>query len=104
MAKGFYRSSGNVFRDVGFAPAEAELLTAKSDLISAIRKSVERRGLTQKQAAAVCHTDQPTLSKVLRGRMESVTLDRLTTWLTELGGRAQIEAHPYTARAVGQRS
>ena len=104
MAKAFYRSSGNVFEDIGFAPAEAELLTAKSNLISAIRETVERRRLTQKQAADPCHTGQPTLSKVLRGRMESVTIDRLTAWLTALGGRAKIEAHPYRARVAGQRS
>ncbi len=102
MAKAFYRSSGNVFEDIGFAPAEAELLTAKSDLIRAVRETVERRGLTQKEAAAACHTDQPTLSKVLRGRMESVTIDRLTAWLTALGGTVEIKPYPYRAKVAGR--
>lgn len=104
MAKEFHRSSGNVFEDVGFTPAEAATLTAKSDLISAIRETVERRGLTQKQAADACYTDQPTLSKVLRGRMESVTIDRLSTWLNVLGGRVEINAYPYRARVAGHKS
>lgn len=101
MAKEFYRSGTNVFEDIGFAPAEAELLTAKSNLISAISETVERRGLTQKQAAVACHTDQPTFCKVLRGRMESITIDRLTAWLTALGGTVEIKPRPYRARAAG---
>jgi predicted XRE-type DNA-binding protein len=104
MAIGFHRSSGNVFQDIGFTPAEAATLTAKSELISAIRETVERRGLTQKEAAAKCRTDQPTLSKILRGRMESVTIDRLARWLNVLGGRVEINAYPYRARVAGQRS
>jgi predicted XRE-type DNA-binding protein len=104
MAKEFYRSSGNVFEDIGFAPAEAATLAAKGDLISAIRETMERRKLTQKEAASACHTDQPTLSKVLRGRMESVTIDRLTTWLSALGGTVEITARPYRARVAGHRS
>jgi predicted XRE-type DNA-binding protein len=104
MATRFHRSSGNIFEDIGFAPAEARTLTAKSELISAIRETVERRGLTQKEAADHCHTDQPTFSKVLRGRMESVTIDRLSTWLNALGGRVEINAYPYRARVAGHRS
>ena len=104
MAIGFHRSSGNVFQDIGFTPAEAATLTAKSELISAIRETVERRGLTQKEAAAKCHTDQPTLSKILRGRMESVSIDRLATWLNALGGKVEINAYPYRARVAGERS
>jgi predicted XRE-type DNA-binding protein len=104
MRTGFHRSSGSVFEDIGFGFAEAKTLTAKSELVSAIRETIERRGLTQKEAAAQCHTDQPTLSKVLRGRMESVTIDRLTKWLNALGGRVEINAYPYCARVAGQRS
>ena len=32
-----HKSTGNVFRDIGFSPAEAAELTAKSMLITAIR-------------------------------------------------------------------
>ena len=73
-----HKSSGNVFADVGFTHGEVAELTAKSRLISAIDETIRRRKLTQLEAARRCGTDQPTLSKVLRGRMESVTIDRLT--------------------------
>jgi predicted XRE-type DNA-binding protein len=99
MAESFHKSSGNIFEDIGFAPAEAAELTAKSMLITAIRETIERRDLTQKEAARRCHTDQPTLSKVLRGRMESVTIDKLTAWLTALGRTVEIHVRPYNPRA-----
>lgn len=93
------RSSGAVFRDMGFSLAEAAELTVKSSLIDAIGETIERRNLTQKEAAALCGTDQPTLSKVLRGRMESVTIDRLASWLTGLGRTVEIHVRPYKAHS-----
>jgi predicted XRE-type DNA-binding protein len=74
---GHEASSGNVFADLGFSHAEAEELTARTALIIAVKKVMERQTLTQKEVAEICGTDQPTLSKVLSGRMESVTTGRL---------------------------
>ena len=88
-------SSGNVFADLGFAPAEAAELTVKSALIATIGDTIRERALTQAEAAALCGTDQPTLSKVLRGRMESVTIDRLAAWLNALGRTVEIRVWPY---------
>ena len=93
-----HRGSGDVFRDMGFTAAEAAELSAKSFLIDTIAETIEQRKLTQKEAAAVVGTDQPTLSKVLRGRMESVTIDRLTGWLMALGRTVEIHVRPYDAR------
>jgi len=86
----FEKSRGNVFADIGFTPTEAAELTARSSLIIAIKDTVERRSLTQQEAARICGTDQPTLSKVFRGRMESVTIDRPTNWLNALGRDVEI--------------
>lgn len=93
------KSSGNVFADMGFTPAEAAELTVKSALISTIGDTIKARKLTQQEAARLCGTDQPTLSKVLRGRMESVTIDRLIAWLTALGRNIEIRVRPYDRRA-----
>lgn len=93
----FEEGSGNVFADLGFSPEDAEELTAKSTLILAMKTVMAERTLTQKQAAKVCGTDQPTLSKVLHGRMESVTLDRLAHWLTALGQDVEITVRPAPA-------
>ena len=88
----------NVFADIGFSSAEVEELTIKSALIGAIDATIKERKLTQK-AAALCDTDQPTLSKVLRGRMDSVTIDRLTAWLMALGRTVEIRVRPYDPAA-----
>jgi predicted XRE-type DNA-binding protein len=84
------RSSGNVFADIGFDSRESEELAAKADLITLVSRAIQEKGLTQEQAAQLCGTDQPTLSKVLRGRLDSVTIDRLTRWIVALGGRVRI--------------
>ncbi len=72
--------SGNIFADMGFTPAEVEELTAKTSLILAVKATIADHALTQKEAARVCGTNQPSLSKVLHGQMESVTIDRLRVW------------------------
>jgi predicted XRE-type DNA-binding protein len=89
------KSSGNVFTDLGFAPAAAAELTVKSTLITTISDTIKERELTQQEAAQLCGTDQPTLSKVLRGRMESVTIDKLAAWLNALGRTVEIHVRPY---------
>jgi predicted XRE-type DNA-binding protein len=93
------RAHRNIFADMGFGPAEVEELSAKSALIEAIADTIARRALSQVAAARLCRTDQPTLSKVLRGRMESVTIDRLASWLTALGRTVEIRVKPYDKRA-----
>jgi predicted XRE-type DNA-binding protein len=95
----YEKSSGNVFADLGFAPATTAELTVKSSLIAVISDTIKERDLTQTEAAQLCGTDQPTLSKVLRGRMESVTIDRLAAWLNALGRTVEIRVRPYDRKA-----
>lgn len=84
------KSSGNVFLDIGFDEAEAAELLTKAKLSLELKRAIRARGLTQKQAAALCATDQPTLSKVLSGRMTSISLDQLTRWLNAVGRSVEI--------------
>lgn len=51
MAMRMRRSSGNVFRDLGFADDEAENLRVRADLMISLSKLIESRGLTQAQVA-----------------------------------------------------
>ena len=75
--------SGNVFQDLDLENAEE--LHYKSHLVMALKDAIKFHNLTQTKAAKVCGTDQPTLSKVLRGKIDSVTTDRLFKWLGCLG-------------------
>jgi len=94
--------SDNIFRDLGFSEAEAQEALAKSELIHAIAKTIAKQKLTQTEAAKRCRTDQPTLSKVLRGRMESVTIDKLAAWLMALGRSVEIRVGPTRAKTPGR--
>ncbi len=61
--------SGNVFRDLGDPnPEESQ---AKADLAIQIRKIIEQRGLTQKEAAEIMEIDQPKVSDIIRGYLFS---------------------------------
>ena len=99
------KSSGNVFLDIGFDEAEAAELLAKSKLSLELQRAIRARNLTQNQAAALCGTDQPTLSKVLSGRMTSISMDQLTRWLNALGRLVEIKVKrargPATTIVIG---
>ena len=81
-------SSGNVFEDLGLP--DAEELSVKSRLVSTLSRLMERHGLTQTETAKRCGVDQPTLSKILRGRLDMVSTDRLLTWFARLDQHVHI--------------
>lgn len=62
----------------------------RSDLRLIFARIVAEAGLSQTRAAKVCFTDQPTLSKVLSGRNDSVSTDQMLRWLVQLGCRIEI--------------
>jgi len=73
------KSSGNIFADLELS--EHKELTIKSDLVIRLKDLMKLHKLTQKEVAKRCRTDQPTLSKVLNGRLDLVTSDRIISWL-----------------------
>jgi len=85
-------SSGNVFADLGFENPDEEL--AKAKLVSALAEVIERRKLTQANVAAILGVDQPTISKLLRGRTSGFTCDRLMHLLNLLGQDIDISIRP----------
>ena len=78
-------SSGNVFRDIGFPPAEAAHLLIRSDLMIAIRSLIAERGFTQARAARLFRVTQPRVSDLVRGRVELFTIDSLVQMLARAG-------------------
>jgi len=71
--------SDNVFDDLGFDEAEAALLKEKSDLALALRDAVEKAKLSQKKAAELIGMSRPSLNRVFKGDLRSVSMDRLIT-------------------------
>jgi predicted XRE-type DNA-binding protein len=77
MAAKVRRSSGNVFRDLGFPRVEAENLRIRSELMTQLEKLIEREGLTQTAAARLLGVSQPRVSDLVRGRIELFSIDML---------------------------
>lgn len=90
MATKVHRSTGNVFRDVGFPPAEAENLRIRSELMIRVRKILEARKLTQAPAAKLFGLTQLRISDLVRGRIELFSIDGLINMLAHAGIRVSI--------------
>ena len=79
------RGSGNVFVDLGFSPAEVRNLRMRSELMAALRRFVEREGLTQAEAAKRLRVTQPRISDLTRGKISRFSLDTLVNMLADAG-------------------
>jgi predicted XRE-type DNA-binding protein len=75
----------NIFADLGFAPAEARNLRMRSELMMALRKFVEKEGLTQADAALRLQVTQPRISDLMRGKINRFSLDTLVAMSTMAG-------------------
>jgi len=93
------RSTGNVFRDLGFPPDEAEHLKVRSDLMLNLQKAIAARGLKQGDAAKLLGVTQPRVSDLMRGRIDLFSIDTLIDMLAKLGIRATVVLHPSRRRA-----
>lgn len=84
------RSSGNVFRDLGFSREEAENLKMRTDLMIQLSKLIQARRLTQAQAADLFGVTQPRVSDLVRGKIDRFSIDTLVAMLGHAGVRVQI--------------
>jgi predicted XRE-type DNA-binding protein len=92
------RSSGNVFRDLGFPPHEAEHLLVRSDLMIKIQQLIASRGLKQAEVAKILRVTQPRVSDLLRGRIDLFSTDALIDMLARLGVRVRLVLKPSRRR------
>lgn len=90
------KSSGNVFVDLGFPPAEAENLLIRSDLMSQVINIIESQGLTQKAAAKLFGVTQPRISDLVRDRIDLFSIDMLVRMLASAGIRVSLTVEPAT--------
>ena len=80
--------TGSVYEALGDDDADEMLI--KAQLVSKIAEILDRKGLTQTEAAALLGLTQPKLSKLLRGGFRGVSERRLLDCLTRLGRDVQI--------------
>jgi predicted XRE-type DNA-binding protein len=85
------KSSGNVFRDLGFPREEAEHLLVRADLMIQVQKLITSRCLKQKAAAKILSVTQPRVSDLLRGRIDLFSTDALIDLLARLGAEVRLK-------------
>ena len=84
----FTSSSGNVFADLNLP--QANDLLAKAELAAKIIAEIQRRRLTQSQAATILGIDQPKISALKQGKLSGFSIERLMRLLLLLGRDIEI--------------
>jgi predicted XRE-type DNA-binding protein len=77
-----------VFADLNLPHADD--LLAKAELAARIIAEIQRRGLTQSQAAAILGIDQPKVSALKQGKLSGFSIERLLRLLLLLGRDIEI--------------
>lgn len=91
MKKKMTKSSGNVFIDLGFDEAEATVLQLRANLMSDLRLYIEKRRMTQAQAAKRLGIAQSRVSDLVRGKWDKFSLEMLLTLEARIGRRVRVE-------------
>ena len=87
-----HNGTDNVLIDLGLG--DAEELTAKVNLAVKFNDLVDKRGLSQMQAAAITGMTQPKVSQVRRYKLQNISLERLMQALVSLDQRVEIVVRP----------
>ena len=95
------KSSGNVFADLALPDAEER--QTKVRLVVAINHLIERRRLSQAQAAHVLGINQPKVSALDKYRLEGFSIERLMRFLVALDQDIEIVIrHKPRTRRMGK--
>jgi predicted XRE-type DNA-binding protein len=84
-------SSGNVFVDLGFEPAEAAILQMRAELMNDLRGYIESSRMTKVQAAKKFRLPQSRISDLMRGKWEKFSLEMLITLESRVGRKVKLE-------------
>ncbi len=91
MSATITESSGNVFADLGFEPAEAVILQMRAKLLSDLREYIQASGMTQTEAAKRLKIARSRVSDLMRGRWEEFSLEMLITLAARVGCKVTLE-------------
>ncbi len=84
------RSSGNVFVDLGFEPAEARIMALRVEVMFRLERHLEAQGWTQAETARRLGITQPRVSRLIKGRWKDFSLDMLLTLAARAGLKAEL--------------
>lgn len=81
----------NIFEELGFGKSESAELLRKADLCTHILGIFQDRGYTQAQLAEILGQKQPHISRLLRGKLEDISVDKLINYLETLGAEVEVK-------------
>lgn len=84
------KGSGNIFRDLGFPPGEAQNLIMRAELMIKIEQFVSKSGMTQKEAARLLEITQPRLNLLLKRKIDLFSLDALVNMVARTGMQVKL--------------
>ncbi|PAT42306.1 helix-turn-helix domain-containing protein [Vandammella animalimorsus] len=84
------QGSGNVFLDLGFKPAEAEVMRLRAEVMILTAQHLKDKGWTPAEAACHLGIMQPRVSRLIKGKVEDFSLDMLVTLAARAGLRPQL--------------
>jgi predicted XRE-type DNA-binding protein len=86
----FYESSGNIFKDLGRSDQEAASLLLRSELMLAVKETIQKHGWTQHEAAQKLGIYQPRISDLFQGCINKFSVETLMDWLDKLGKEVKV--------------
>ena len=86
------QGTDNVLVDLGFD--DAEELSAKAILAVKLNELIDKRGLSQTEAADITGMTQPKVSQVRRCKLQNISLERLMQALVSLDQHVEIVVRP----------
>lgn len=84
------KGSGNVFIDLGFDPAEAEVMQLRAEVMIRTAQHLKAKGWTQAEAAKRLGITQPRVSSLLKRKVGDFSLDMLLTLAARAGLRPKL--------------
>ena len=76
-----------MFRELGFSAEESQDLVMRSYLIARLQEYIERRAMTQVEAARFFDVTQSKISYIKNGHIDKFSIDFLIRLLSKTGGQ-----------------
>lgn len=91
MTEFITKSTGNVFADLGFDPAESAILNMRAKLINDLREYIASSEMTQTEVAVRLGITQSRVSDLARGKWQKFSLEMLITLEARAGRTVLLE-------------
>lgn len=79
-----------VFHDLGFNEEESVALNLKSDLYGKVLEIIRKQNLKPRDLEKIFDVPQPRVSELMNGKISSLSLEKLISYLEKLGIEATI--------------